>query len=314
MKLFTIKNLQRTIIILGVFFTVNLLVVIFFPNLYLDLGIADKDILDSQEKTWAFRGQVGDILAGHFTAISMLFIVYSLLLQHKSVEQMGESITQQSKAINQQSTAIQQQSEALINQQKEIKLQTDALTAQIKEMEAQKKEFETSNIQNRFQGYFIRLDILSDSIVFTDHTGNKFKGMADGAFSSISLEKVGDEIRPMLRALTKQCRFIAGRLEKLPDTDITEELKMQFFLKLQQLDIRGMLCWYGLHLYKKKGIDAVIFELVNSADPKVFKEIEELFEKLFGNNKKHSQSLLYVMSESNYIDIVFPDLKRYLSS
>ncbi|MDA3946161.1 MAG: hypothetical protein PF439_05735 [Helicobacteraceae bacterium] len=306
MKTFLSKHLLKIIIAIGVLFLLNLMIVLFYPQLYTYIGLADTIILTDSEKAWAFRGQVGDIFAGHFTAVTMLFVVYSLLLQRKSVEQMENSIKQQS-------TAIIQQSDALSNQQEEIRLQSEALRAQVEEMKAQKKEFETSNIQNRFQGHFTRLDMLSNDIKFTDHAGNKFNGMGEGAFLNISLIKVGIEIRPKLRSIIKQCRFVSRQLSKMSDDiDIKDELTIQFSLKLQQLGIRDMLCWYGLHLYRTNGSDAVIWELVEVHDDNVVQEIMNIFDELFGHDKQLNQSWSYLMSESKFIKVVFSDLQEYL--
>ena len=318
MKLFTIKNLQRTIIILGVFFSVNLLVVIFFPNLYLDLGIADKDILDSQEKTWAFRGQVGDILAGHFTAISMLFIVFSLLLQHKSVEQMGESITQQSEAINQQSTAIQQQSEALINQQKEIKLQTDALTAQIKEMEAQKKEFETSNIQNRYNEYFRRL---SSAIESMEHDGIVKPYYEDGIWDKAitdknNFEKYKNDIERVLR----HCNFIAKSIIDL-DRD-KDNMGREFALKLHDFDFGSLVTVLGRflvlqvkhndHAIRQDSWEALLIFMYGLVGERLEQVSSILYhECITYKHKEPGQLWQERMKQNNFVELMYPEIIHF---
>ena len=65
--------------------------------------------------TWAIRGQIGDILAGHFSALAFVGIAYSIYLQGIGNKQIQESIEKQE-------TAIQMQKEALNLQRLELKV------------------------------------------------------------------------------------------------------------------------------------------------------------------------------------------------
>lgn len=251
-KELTTENVKWIIVVFGVIVVANLFVVVGFPAGYEYVGLIDLNVSTDPEKAWAFRGQVGDILAGHFTAITMLFVVYSLLLQRKSVEQMGESITQQSEAINQQSTAIQQQSEALANQQEEIKLQTKALTAQIKEMEIQNIEFAVSNAQTRFKEHFLKLDNIINKFKFVNNS-MPFYGVDAVPFYK-ARGSVGTETIDKIQSFILYCRLVSNEISELEDSlPIKSVLKSQFIFKFSEVEIVELYAIFIRSKIKKVG-------------------------------------------------------------
>lgn len=155
------KIIKWTLIILTVLFILNLLFVLFAPHFYVMIGILDSEVITNNVNLWAFRGQIGDILAGHFTALSLMALFYSIMLQRESVNQMGTSILKMNDSMDLQKEAIHQQTKALDNQQKEIELQNKALEAQVKEMKEQKEEFEKSNLLSTYDRHFNRLNELA---------------------------------------------------------------------------------------------------------------------------------------------------------
>lgn len=48
------------------------------------------ELSDEEINIWAIRGQIGDILAGHFSALAFVGIAYSLYLQNKANKQVQE--------------------------------------------------------------------------------------------------------------------------------------------------------------------------------------------------------------------------------
>ena len=69
---------------------------------------------------WAIRGQIGDIMSGHFSALAFLAVALSIIYQSEANEQMRESIDKQEEALIQQGVALGVQSDSLKAQIKEL--------------------------------------------------------------------------------------------------------------------------------------------------------------------------------------------------
>lgn len=58
-----------------------------------------SSITNNSEPSWAIRGEIGDMLSGHFSALAFLAVAYSIILQNEANKQMRESIKLQSDEI-----------------------------------------------------------------------------------------------------------------------------------------------------------------------------------------------------------------------
>ncbi|MBV5279515.1 MAG: hypothetical protein J0647_10945 [Campylobacteraceae bacterium] len=110
------------------------------------------------QDSWALRGQIGDILSGHFSALAFLAVAFSTLLQNQANQKMQISIEKQDKALEQQDKSLQQQSKALEVQSESLKAQIEELQQSRKESERQTEEFFISNINVKLDRYYKILD------------------------------------------------------------------------------------------------------------------------------------------------------------
>lgn len=113
-----------------------------------------KDFKDS----WAIRGQMGDILSGHFSALAFLAVAFSILLQNEANRKMQTSIEKQDKSLEQQDRSLQQQSKALEVQSESLKAQIEELQQSRKESERQTEEFFIANMNVKLDRYYKMLD------------------------------------------------------------------------------------------------------------------------------------------------------------
>ncbi len=119
-------------------------------NLVMTVGDLDNSILVKMSgesignDSWALRGQIGDILSGHFSALAFLAVALSIIFQSEANKQMRESI-------NKQDESIKQQSEAL-------KVQSESLAAQIEELQASRKESSKQTEEFYIQNMNVKLD------------------------------------------------------------------------------------------------------------------------------------------------------------
>lgn len=77
-----------------------------------------NEILTCDTDEWALRGQIGDIMSGHFSALAFLAVALSIIFQYEANKQMRKSIEKQEEAINQTKKSIEQQTEANLEQAK----------------------------------------------------------------------------------------------------------------------------------------------------------------------------------------------------
>ncbi len=102
---------------------------------------------------WAIRGQIGDIMSGHFAALAFLGVALSIFLQVEGNKQMRESIEKQERAIKQQKVSIEKQTEANLDQAKSTLQQAEAIKLQATSIEQQnealKIQYETLQAQTK---------------------------------------------------------------------------------------------------------------------------------------------------------------------
>ena len=94
---------------------------------------------------WSIRGQIGDVLSGHFTALAFIGLLASLELQRESIKQIENTIL----------------------------LNTRAINLQKEEIKNQKIELEITKIHNEFRFYYEELNILNNNLVYFTNTYNK---------------------------------------------------------------------------------------------------------------------------------------------
>ncbi|MFY4768330.1 hypothetical protein ACOTV5_06825 [Aliarcobacter butzleri] len=164
---------------------------------YDSLPLVQNDVItNSITDKWAIRGQIGDIMSGHFSALAFLAVALSIVYQIEANKQMRESIEKQENALKQNEIAIQQtkksieqqtqanleqakstlqQAKAIELQAKSISQQNEALKLQSISLEAQIKELQEARIESSkqteeffIQNMNVKLDryykLLEDSI------------------------------------------------------------------------------------------------------------------------------------------------------
>ena len=99
--------------------------------------VPDLKLLPLDINTWAIRGQIGDILAGHFSALAFFAIALSIYFQSEGNKQIKDSLTIQSKALEAQIKELQDSR---------------------KESEKQTEEFFISNMNVKLDRYYRILD------------------------------------------------------------------------------------------------------------------------------------------------------------
>jgi len=109
------------------------------------------ELSDEEINTWAVRGQIGDILAGHFSALAFFAIALSIYFQSEGNNKLQKSIEQQEDSINQQKDALKIQSDAL-------KAQIEELKESREESKKQTEEFFISNMNVKLDRYYRLLD------------------------------------------------------------------------------------------------------------------------------------------------------------
>lgn len=167
------------------------------PSSTLPIAEVNTTVTTPAIDLWAIRGQIGDIMSGHFSALAFLAVALSIIYQSEANEQMRESIDKQEKAIQQQDTSIERQTEANLDQAKStlqqaeaielqatsieqqneaLKIQSETLQAQIKELEEARKEsskqteeFAINNINVKLDRYYrlfnAHLNAINDEVL-----------------------------------------------------------------------------------------------------------------------------------------------------
>lgn len=118
------KFVKVVIAIFVIIVLVNLIITILSVN-NSPIVFLSGDNIENIENLWEIRGQIGDILSGHFAALAFFAVAFSIILQNESNKHMKKS--------------IDKQEESLIQQSKALKIQSNSLEAQIRELQESRK-------------------------------------------------------------------------------------------------------------------------------------------------------------------------------
>jgi hypothetical protein len=138
------------LVILGVVVLANLILTL--NNPYFTFVNLFNNENNTNNELWAMRGQIGDVLSGHFTALAFIGLLISLQYQRKSIEQM--------------SIAINQQNKNLIRQSKILKLQIKEFEQQTEEFKEQTTEFKINNFLQIIARNYSRLNDFEVSFTY----------------------------------------------------------------------------------------------------------------------------------------------------
>lgn len=191
-----------------------------------------KDFKDS----WAIRGQIGDILSGHFSALAFLAVAFSIILQNQANQKMQISIEKQDKALEQQDKSLQQQSKALEVQSESLKAQIEELQQSRKESERQTQEFFIANMHVKLDRYYKLLDnqierVTKDDSVHEYIRANEVK-LQNPYYSDTwesRLNKAVSEIETVILILNRIDKEITCLKELYPQVnqDFVDEFKVK---------------------------------------------------------------------------------------
>lgn len=313
------KAIKWILIIFTALFTLNLLLAIFNPWFYVWAGLLDTKTINSNVDLWAFRGQIGDILAGHFTALSLMALFYSIMLQRESVNQMGTSILKMNDSMDLQKEAIQQQTKALDNQQKEIELQNKALVAQVKEMKEQKEEFEKSNLLSTYNRHFNRLHELEKEFQFElmySPTPIQKKGLYTLIrLRSSELLLLGDNTVGDISTILQHCSFIYDKIQRLKNfPTLQKELTDDLTLSLRQIDffqISSILIYILITDGIKRKIDdnnLTSFFVLASKNKATVEELLENIILIKAKIKSQAPDVLTIIQGTGIIRTMYPGI------
>ena len=188
----------------------------------------NNDTNTTTKDLWEMRGQMGDVLSGHFTALAFIGLLISLQYQRKSIVQMG--------------TTINQQNENLIKQSEALHLQIEEFHRQTEEFEHQTTEFKINNYLQIIERNYSRLNDLEASFTYYDSNNDKDKSY-----------------RNLLHNLDKSLQIAFRDLEMLVSQLKIIEKNIQF---VYLADIKGTLeNEYNIYknLYYKDKIESMIY-------------------------------------------------------
>ena len=189
--------------------------------------------VSSSSDYWSIRGQIGDVLSGHFTALAFIGLLASLQLQRKSMLQMQESINQNVESITLQNKAIIQQTKALKRQKKEFKQQTQEIENQTTQLSNQHKEMESARIYQKFEFYYKELEAVKKTITLYDSNFKEYNNFNDLIYlqnvSHIYIDKCN---------LDSICKFYQFLYEiiSIKNQKLKYNLNKFYNLNIEQLD------------------------------------------------------------------------------
>lgn len=191
--IYPIKEIDKPYKIIIFLILLNLLLTIFSPNFSLiNLLSLESNLIIKENNTtdfWAMRGQIGDLIAGHFTALAFIGILIN--------------ITQMRRSLDKQDEAIKIQQKEMQNQQVEMKATTQSL-------ELQAKLIEKQNFENTF---FKMLDLyinIQNNVKFKDYT-KKIEEIGDESFFQYFAFWTNDESNLLLKDFNKRnVEFMRG--------------------------------------------------------------------------------------------------------
>jgi len=106
-----------------------------------------QDVLNEKTDRWALRGQIGDIMSGHFSALAVLSVALSILLQYEANNQMKNSLTVQAKSLD---------------------AQIEELKSASKESKRQTEEFFIQNMNTKMDRYYKLVDDIAKGLFSGD--------------------------------------------------------------------------------------------------------------------------------------------------
>lgn len=165
--LYSIKEISKPFKIVIFLIGLNLFLTMLLPNyslvnlLSLETNLDLENTKTTTNDFWSIRGQIGDLIAGHFTALAFIGILINIMQMRKSLDKQDEAIRIQQKEMQ--------------NQQLEMKATTKSLELQAKLIE--KQNFENTffkmldlyiNIQNnvKFKNYKKKLEVVGDEAFY----------------------------------------------------------------------------------------------------------------------------------------------------
>jgi hypothetical protein len=174
--------------------------------------------LSDMAQQWAIRGQMGDILSGHFSALAFLAVALSVFLQNEANRHMK--------------LAFVQQSEALVLQSKSLEAQIEELKQSRKESERQTEEFFIANMNVKLDRYYAILDekvkIINEDLLEKYRIDRKhFSPEYKEGFETYSIREVP------LREVVRVVEFIYDEIQA-----IEQQYPSGYILFLKELKLR----------------------------------------------------------------------------
>ena len=195
------------LIIFGSVIFINLILTLNNPCLSLVNTISCDT--NTTKELWEMRGQMGDVLSGHFTALAFIGLLISLQYQRKSIEQMG--------------TTINQQNENLIKQSEALHLQIEEFHRQTEEFEHQTTEFKISNYLQIIERNYSRLNDLEASFTYYDSSNRKHE-----SYRNLLNEKNSTTAFRDLEMLVSQLKIIEINIQFVHLPEIKETLENEY--------------------------------------------------------------------------------------
>ncbi len=158
------NTLIRVLAFIAFGILIHLLLTVISPSWtpLLILAIDDINTTTTTSDLWSIRGQIGDVLAGHFTALAVIGLAIT-------ITQMKESLDKQDKLLDEQKSSSQKQINILIEENNEAKERHNATMDSQKEItDAQLAELNKQSFENQF---FQRLEIFNkviDNLLLSD--------------------------------------------------------------------------------------------------------------------------------------------------
>lgn len=235
------KIILPTIFILTVALLVNLFFTVFFfdisPLYYFsdtnNLPLNSENnatTLNQQINTWAIRGQIGDIMSGHFSALAFCAIAFSIFFQSEANKKMQSSINKQDESLIQQGKLILQQNDALEIQSKALNAQIEELKESRVENSKQTEEFFINNMNTKLDRYYKLLDVNAKKLSLDDMQKYK-RAIIDMNNRMVGAEDIYNTIQVKIDHLNHNLTLIYNDINRL-EKEYPQAYKI-FILELQ---------------------------------------------------------------------------------
>lgn len=296
-----------TIKILGILLLTNLLLTVlgveYAPLYWISNFTYDSlpleqatELTNSNIEKWALRGQIGDIMSGHFSALAVLAVAYSITLQVEANQKMAEAIEkqkealkqtqetifqqkisiekqteanleqakstlQQAKAIELQAKSIEQQNEALKVQSETLKAQIEELTESRKESEKQTEEFYIQNMNVTLDRYYKFLyEELSKIHVSSPEEYKRYKNTV------VSSENIKVAKIKIQKRIQKISNILASIFVVIKDSEYTSNKAYHMFTEELMLRLNSSSSLSNINKYCPELLNKDIVKLFNQAD------------------------------------------------